>query len=175
MRPWVSSGSVHIRELLDLVGTIGVRPGAIEDAVRHLYDWHNGRAVVGMQLTFAPAATAILAIVAKPGSTLVVAVASAVVLATLVIGFALLMRLNWLHGEYVFAVRLAAEFRAFEPELALYPHGVRAPEGSVAYMLYDQIGSTSMVTYRSDPKSRERVLNVLSSCAPSDDDAGRAR
>lgn len=162
MRLPVSSGRVHIHELLDLVAATDGKTASVGEAVRHLYDWHNSRSVTGLQLTFAPAATAILAIVAKPGSTVLIIVAGAVVLVTLVLGVLQLLALNWLQGEYVYAVRLAMEIRALYTELVPYPHGFAAPEGSAARALYDYIGPVAMVAYGADPGLRDRVLGLIS-------------
>ncbi len=146
------------------MGAIGKDPGRLEEAVRDVYDWHNSRSVTGMQLTFAPAATALLAIVAKPDSTPVIVAASAVVFVAVLLGVGQLLLLNGLHGEYVFAVRLAANLCSFQTELAPYPQGVDAPPGSVARLLYMEIGSVPLVKYRSSPRCRNRVLRVLAEC-----------
>jgi hypothetical protein len=158
----VSSGRVRISELLDLVGAVGDEAEAVGEGVRHVYDWHNSRSVTGMQLTFAPAATAILTIVVKPDSRPLIIVAGIVVLVTLVLGVFQLLSLNWLHGEYVYALRLAVELRAFHAELRAYPHGIGAPTGSPAHVLYHEFGPVSMVTYRTDLKRRKHVLDRLS-------------
>jgi hypothetical protein len=146
------------------VGAIGEEPGRLEEAVRHVYDWHNSRSVTGMQLTFAPAATALLAIVAKPDSTPVIVAASGVVFVAVVLGVGQLLLLNGLHGEYVFAVRLAATLRSFQTELEPYPQGADAPPGSVARLLYVEIGSVPLVKYRSSPRCREKMLRLLAEC-----------
>jgi hypothetical protein len=169
MRSLMSSGRVYIRELLDLVGAIGEDPGAVEEAVRHTYDWHNGRSVAAMQLTFAPAATAVLAIVAKPDSETVLIIAGAAALVMFGVGLGVLLQLNWLHGEYVCAARLSAVLGTFQAELTRYPHGVGAPPGSPARLLYDEIGSTSLVEYRASASCREHVLGVLARTRNPDD------
>ena len=158
----LSRGRVQLREILDLVGAVGDDPDRIEEAVRHLYDWHNSRGVAGMQLTFAPLAGAILAIATKPESTTVWAIAIGVAVVSVLAGVCqLYLVLNWLHREYAYAVRLAVELSRVHGELALYPHGRGAPEGSDAGKLYKQIGDVTMVKYRSDPATRERVLGLL--------------
>jgi hypothetical protein len=163
VRRWLHSGRVHIRDLVDLVGATGSDSEAVSTAVRHLYDWHNSRSTTGLQLTFAPAATAVLAIVAvETPSTEVIVIAIAVAVLSLVAGGLMLGTINALHSEYVFALRLAVEMAAVHQKLAPYPHGFNAPQGSLAWKLYNQKGSTSKVTYRSNQQCREDILALFS-------------
>jgi hypothetical protein len=64
---------------------------------RHLHDWHSSRSVVGMQLTFAPAVAAVLAVVAKPDAKGVLIVKCAVIVLAPALG---LMQLPALRGRH---------------------------------------------------------------------------
>ncbi len=146
------------------MGAVGPEPRDIEGAVRHIYDWLNGRSVAAMQLTFGPIVAAAASIVVKPDSTLVLVVGGVVVSLSVALGVIQLFALNWLHGEYAYAVRLACELGSLHHKLAAFPDGTRAPGGSAAGYLYDEhIGSISMVEYRDKEACREQVLKALQS------------
>jgi hypothetical protein len=160
--------------LLDLVGAVGPESDRLADQIHKLYEWHHARAVTVLQLAFAPAAViAAIAIVAKdpPGS---VKVSVAVVLVVIVaIGLWRLGELNQLHGEYVLALRLGKELLDFHAELALYLDGEplqigrattdsTGPGPSVGAELYKDLGSISMVNFRSrQGEDRMKVRQTL--------------
>ena len=164
MRSLFTSGRVHVRDLLDLVGAMDGESNSIEDAVRQIYDWHNGRSVTGMQLTFAPVAAAVLAVIAKPTLGVFIG-AGLIVLIALLLGAVAMVTLNWLHGEYVLALRLIAELKPLRRALGPHPHGMGARPGSVAGDLYAKdVGDVSMVDYRAHPSVRCHVLSTVTSC-----------
>jgi hypothetical protein len=157
----LSSGHIRVRELVELVATSDDDQKSVREAVRQLYDWQRNQTLAAMQLSFAPMVAVVVAVVARPDSTILLSIALGLLSMALVLGVFQVATLTWLSREYVYALGLAMQLLPLRPALLGYPDGWRAPEGSAAFELHHGIGLVKMVAYRSDDHCREEVLSKI--------------
>ena len=114
-------GDVTVGQLCDVVAAVGDKPAAIDSEVRHIYDWHHSRGVVGIQIALTSAVVAAVATFADDHSRFAVPAGILFAVVSVVIGLWLLVLLNRLPDEYVAALRFARRLHAHRSPLDLDP------------------------------------------------------
>jgi hypothetical protein len=108
---WRPSKRIYIYELLDLVSSNDGGQKTVDDAVTHLYDWHNGRLTTSLQLSKSARCGGGSSdcgeadIVARP------AIGAAGVFAAVALALIQFFSLVWLPRKYIYALRLAMRVR----------------------------------------------------------------
>ncbi len=114
-------GDVTVGQLCDVVAAVGDKPEAIDSEVRHIYEWHHSRGIVGIQIALTSAVVAAVATFADDHSRFAVPAGVFVAVVSVVLGLLALVRLNRLPDEYAAALRFARELHAHRPPLGRYP------------------------------------------------------
>jgi hypothetical protein len=121
-------GDVTVGQLCDVVAAVGEKPEAVDSEVRHIYEWHHSRGVMGIQIAVTSAVVAAVATFADDHSRFAVPAGLMVAAVSVVLGLSLLVRLNRLPDEYAAALRFARRLQAHRAPLNLYPDRERACE-----------------------------------------------
>ncbi len=161
------SRPLKVADILDIVAVADGDATRVETLLRELFAWHHQRGIAAIQIAFAPAAVAALALVSHGASLALSIVAAVFLVAGLAIG---LWRLSALHSfdcQFVFALIFAKAVTWLNTELwsaakqkAITGNHASQIQATVA-ILYDKAGYLTLAECVAEDSARRMIAKVL--------------
>jgi len=162
------SGPVKVADVLDIVAMADGDAARVEQTLRELFAWHHGRGIAGMQIAFAPAVVAALALASRGASLALVLVATGFLVAGIAAGVWRVSELHRFDRQVVFALTLAKAVAGRHSELwtvcrrSLLSTRVDAASQDAAAGLYEEAGHLTLAECVSEEPARATLASALS-------------
>lgn len=111
------SGPIKVADVLDVVAMADGDAARVEQVLRELFALHHARGIAGMQIAFAPAVVAALALASRGASLALVLVAITFLMAGIAAGVWRVSELHRFDRQVVFALTLAKAVAEMHTEL----------------------------------------------------------
>lgn len=161
------SAPIKVADVLDIVAIADGDAVRREQMLRELFSLHHARAIAGMQIAFAPAVVAALALASRGASLALVLVAAGLLAAGVLAGLWRVTQLHRFDRKVVLASTLAKAVSPREAELwivrrrTLGSSTADAPAGDPAARLYREVGHLTLSQCISEEWARSALAIAL--------------
>jgi hypothetical protein len=161
------SGPVKVADVLDIVAMADGDAARVEQTLRELFAWHHARGIAGMQIAFAPAVVAALALASRGASLALVLVATGLLVAGIAAGVWRVSELHRFDRQVVLALMLAKAVAGRQSELwavcrrSLLSTRLDAASQDAAAGLYEGAGHLTLAECVAEESARATLAGAL--------------